>query len=115
MTAFLPPSRLRPLPRTVAPLHHESKDSYIERLALVNRLFPDELHDQLTGPRPFRTDQIALPTALAQAAGQPLVRLLLALPDLATADFTALLPPACRDRLHPGWGSAEVSPKAAIC
>ncbi|MFJ7280839.1 TniQ family protein [Kitasatospora sp. NPDC098663] len=112
MTALLPPSRLRPLPRTVAPLHRESKDSYIERLAMANRLFPDDLHDQLAGPRPFRTDRIPLPAALAQAAGQSLVRLLLALPDLASADFTALLPPACRDRLNPGW---SLRPVCALC
>lgn len=37
----------------------------------------------------------------------PLVRLLLAPPDLATADFTALLPLACRDRLARAGPSAQ--------
>ena len=53
-TGLLPALRLRPLPRTVAPLHNEGQDSYIERLARANRMIPLELREHLTDPRRIR-------------------------------------------------------------
>jgi hypothetical protein len=110
-TGLLPALRLRPLPRTVAPLHNESQDSYIERLARANRMIPLELREHLTDPRRIRPGELPLPAALAQLAGQPLDRLLLALPDLATPELAGKIPPR-RDRLHPGW---KVQPACRLC
>jgi hypothetical protein len=112
MTQVLPAPRLRPLPRTVAPLHRESRDSYIERLAMANRMIPADLREHVTGPHPLRPGHRGLPQALAQVSRQPLHRLLLALPDLRTPELTARLPPPCRHRLHPGW---KVQPACTLC
>ncbi len=110
-TSQLPRLRFRPLPRTVAPLHNESQASYIERLARANRMIPLELREHLADPRRVRPGELPLPVALAQLAGQPLDRLLLALPDLATPDLADRIPPR-RDRLHPGW---KVQPACRLC
>jgi hypothetical protein len=103
MTPWLPAPRLRPLPRTVAPLHRESQDSYIERLAITNRILPDDLREHVTYPKPLRPGRLTLPQALAQISRQPLDRLLLALPELREPELTAHLPPPCRHRPHAGW------------
>lgn len=109
---LLPARRLRPLPRSVTPLHNETHNSYIERLAWANRMLPIELHEHLADSSgPVRSGEIPLPRALAQLAGQPLERLLLALPDLATADLADTIPPG-RDRLHPGW---RIQPGCRLC
>jgi hypothetical protein len=44
MTRHLPPPHLRRLPHTVAPLQHESWGSFVNRLALANRIAHLELH-----------------------------------------------------------------------
>ncbi len=110
-TTQLPALRLRPLPRTVAPLHNESQDSYIERLARANRMIPLELREHLTDPGRIRPGELPLPATLAQLAGQPLDRLLLALPDLATPELAGKIP-SRRDRLHPGW---KIQPACRLC
>lgn len=112
MTSPLPVPRLRPLPRTLTPLHRESQDSYIERLAITNRMIPDDLRDHVTHPQPLRPGHVALPQALAQVAGQPLDRLLLALPDLRDPELSARLPPSCQIQLHVGW---RVQPVCSLC
>jgi hypothetical protein len=71
---------LRPLPRTVRPVHRETIDSYLARLAAANRIPPQGLlrHLQAT---PSHRDQ-ALPQRLATASGYPEQSLIGALPEL---------------------------------
>lgn len=103
MTPALPPARLRPLPRTVAPLHLESQSSYLQRLAAANLLAPAELEAHLRGTDRIRP--VAPPSVLtiSQLANQPVDRLVSALPELRRPGLTGRLPPACREILDEGW------------
>ncbi|HEV2452146.1 MAG TPA: TniQ family protein [Streptosporangiaceae bacterium] len=77
MTPRWPPLP-RPLPRTLPPLHHETYDSYLNRLAAANHVSFDDL-DEVAHPGnddPAPTDQL---TALT---GYPATALLAALPEL---------------------------------
>jgi hypothetical protein len=103
MNPALPPARLRPLPRTVAPLHLESQGSYLQRLAAANRLTPAELEDHLQGTGRIRPLPPPSAVTISQLARQPIERLLSALPELRRPELTARLPPACRETLDEGW------------
>lgn len=82
MIASLSPRRLQALPRTVAPLHRESWDSYVKRLARANRIPFMLLHEHLDDPARIQPEPLPLLDAICDLSGQPRDRLLRALPDL---------------------------------
>lgn len=102
MTRPLPPPRLRRLPRTLPPLHHETWDSYVSRLAAANRISHLELHEQINDRHRLHPDPLPTLDAISGLSGHPRDRLLKALPDLRTPDLTRDLPPACHP-LDRGW------------
>ncbi|MFG2848708.1 TniQ family protein [Kitasatospora sp. NPDC048296] len=102
MNRRLPPPRLRKLPRTLPPLHHETWDSYVYRLAAANRISHLELHEHVDNRHRLHPDPLALVDAISDLSGHPRDRLLKALPDLRTSDLTQGLPPACHLLDH-GW------------
>jgi TniQ len=72
------PALPRPLPRTVAPLQHETHTSYLGRLAAANRSSVDDL-DELAG---LDDDDPDCLDRLAALSRQPAFTLLCALPEL---------------------------------
>lgn len=72
--------RIRPLPRTVRPVHHETLDSYLHRLAAANGIPSEDLLAYLGATR-TRRDRDLL-ERLAVASRQPQPSLLSALVEL---------------------------------
>lgn len=94
----MPTRFLRPLPRRVAPAHDETLQSYLTRLARVNRLDVDALREHAAGLRgksaPVPLDR------LAALAGRPRLALGHAVLELCTPeDLTGM---HVRDRPRPG-------------
>jgi hypothetical protein len=112
VSASLPGPRLRPLPRTVTPLHRETLSSFAERLAAANRINLTRLHEHINNPDRIHPGRLLLPHALSGLSGQPLDRLLRALPELREPQLTQHLPAACQHRLHQGW---SIQPVCAYC
>lgn len=102
MIRHLPPPHLRRLPHTVAPLHHESWGSYVNRLALANRIAHLELHEHINSRHRIHPAPLPLLDAIRSLSGHPRDRLLKALPDLRTPDLARHLPAACQP-LDRGW------------
>jgi hypothetical protein len=78
--AAAPADRIRPLPRTVRPVHHETLDSYLGRLAAANGIPSEDLLAYLGATR-TRRDR-GLLERLAVASRQPQPALLYALVEL---------------------------------
>lgn len=102
MNRHLPPPRLRRLPHTLAPLHRESWDSYVSRLATANRISHLELHEHINDRHRIHPAPLPLLDAISHLSGHPHDRLLKALPDLRTSDLARGLPAACQ-LLDDGW------------
>jgi hypothetical protein len=99
-----PPVRPRPLPVAVAPLHQETVDSYINRLAWANRIGLRDLHHYVQDRNRIGADDLSPLDFLSELAGQPPGRLLRAMPELRTsAESIQGLPDACRQQLDRGW------------
>ncbi|MFE7272517.1 TniQ family protein [Streptomyces sp. NPDC057623] len=111
MTGLLGARRLPALPRTVAPLHRESWDAYLKRLARANRLSPMVLLEHLDDPHRITPEPRSLLDALCDLSGQPPDRLMRAIPDLQPPDGTEPAGPASARlaasgwKLHPACGS----------
>ncbi|MGW6392981.1 hypothetical protein ACWFR1_21295 [Streptomyces sp. NPDC055103] len=102
MISRLPAPRLRRLPHTVTPLHHETWDSYVSRLATANRVSHLELHEHINNKHRIHPAPLPLLNAISHLSGHPHDRLLKALPDLRTPDLARHLPAACQP-LDEGW------------
>ncbi|MFH8786967.1 TniQ family protein [Streptomyces roseoverticillatus] len=102
MISHLPPSRLRRLPHTLTPLHRESWDSYVSRLAKANRISHLVLHEHINDRHRVHPAPLPLLDAISHLSGHPRDRLLKALPDLRTSDLVRGLPAACQ-LLDDGW------------
>ncbi|MFJ5116168.1 TniQ family protein [Streptomyces sp. NPDC088551] len=103
MSQGLPPPRLRRLPHTVVPLHHETTDSYMSRLAAANRLTPRELHEYISDPDRIHPDPLPLLDALAGLSGYPAELLVRALPELRSPGHARSPVPTGQWHLDRGW------------
>ncbi|MBT2441886.1 TniQ family protein [Streptomyces sp. ISL-36] len=102
MIRHLPPPRLRRLPHTLTPLHRETWDSYVSRLATANRSSHLVLHEHINDRHRIHPAPLPLLDAISHLSGHPRDRLLKALPDLRTSDLVRGLPTACQ-LLDDGW------------
>ncbi|MFJ9085833.1 TniQ family protein [Streptomyces sp. NPDC102384] len=112
MITSLAPRRLQPLPRTVAPLHRESWDSYLRRLARANRIPSRLLHEHLDDPARIQPAPLPLLEAICDLSGQPRDRLLRALPDLRPPRPDDSEPVASLRLARSGW---KLHPACSHC
>ncbi|CAM5511108.1 TniQ family protein [Streptomyces canarius] len=111
MISLLPPPRLRRLPHTVAPLHRETWDSYVSRLAAANRISHLALHEHINNRHRIHPAPLPLLDAVSDLSGHPRDRLLKALPDLRSPDNTRNLPVSLQ-LLDEGW---QVQASCTLC
>ncbi|MFI5766543.1 TniQ family protein [Streptomyces sp. NPDC051563] len=106
MIRQLPPPRLQRLPHTLAPLHRETWESYVSRLAAANRISHLVLHEHINNKHRIHPDPLPLLDAISNLSGHPRDRLLKALPDLRHPGLISHLPRSC-ELLDDGWQVQE--------
>ncbi|MDJ0342140.1 TniQ family protein [Streptomyces sp. H10-C2] len=111
MIRHLPPPRLQRLPLTLAPLHRETWDSYVGRLAAVNRISHLVVHEHINNQHRIHPAPLPLLDAISNLSGHPRDRLLKALPDLRAPGLTNNLPRSCQ-LLDDGW---QVQAACTLC
>lgn len=88
MTGWLR-SKLRSLPRTVAPVADETLASYLSRLAAANHVHPMDLREHLAPMRGRTKTVLVQVDALAAVTGLASMTLLYALPELRNRDHAS--------------------------
>lgn len=107
------------------PLHRESWDAYLQRLAKANRIPHTVLHKHLGSPDRIPPEPRSLLDVICDLSGQPRERLLRAIPDLRPPKDSEHLQPASLRLVSSGWklhpacgrclmakGVTEVHPRA---
>lgn len=94
------PLSLRPLPRSIPPVHDETITSYLTRLAQANRLDPAALRHLLTGSH--RKDAAVPFASLVAITGMTTRSLAYAMPQICTPAQRAAVHVADRPRPRPG-------------
>jgi len=84
----------QPLPRTCAPLPHETMSSYLYRLASANSMDPETLRTLVAGDS--HKDAWPRPAVLSRLSDRPEHALLHALPELRPATAERRIPKAWR-------------------